>query len=159
LIDTEDLEKVNKHHWYIQYHPDRRIKYYVRTTIYQGVNHPSGQVEILPLMHSLIMGVEKYVKVDHIDYDGLDNRKEKLRVVTDEQNARNRNGKNSNNKSGYRNVAIIDGLYVVQLMINGKNTRLKSFKDVDEAGRYAEQMRQKYYGEFAGTNDFKEQLS
>jgi hypothetical protein len=28
----------------------------------------------------------------------------------------------------------------------------EKFKDVDEAGRFAEAMRKKYYGEFAGNN-------
>lgn len=40
--------------------------------------------------------------------------------------------------------------YHVQLQINGKNKVLGKFSDVHEAGRFAEEMRQKYYGEFAG---------
>ena len=37
-------------------------------------------------------------------------------------------------------------------MINGKNTPLGKFDDVDEAGVFAEKMRQKYYKDFAGEN-------
>lgn len=40
--------------------------------------------------------------------------------------------------------------WVVQLHINNKNERLGYFDNVDEAGKFAEKMRQKYYGEFAG---------
>ena len=40
--------------------------------------------------------------------------------------------------------------YWVQIMINGKNTLLGKFDDVDEAGEFAERMRQKYYKDFAG---------
>jgi hypothetical protein len=53
---------------------------------------------------------------------------------------------------GYRNVSLIKGKWVVQLQIDGKNTKLGSFDDVHEAGKFAEEMRQKYYGEFAGKN-------
>ena len=39
---------------------------------------------------------------------------------------------------------------MVQLQINRKNKILGYFDDVHEAGRFAEEMRQKYYGEFKG---------
>jgi hypothetical protein len=98
----------------------------------------------------------KDVQVDHINHDSLDNREENLRITNKNQNARNRKSKNSNNITGYRNVAYIprngNKPYIVQLMVNGKNKRLKSFSDIDEAGIYAEEMRQKYYGEYAGSN-------
>lgn len=80
----------------------------------------------------------------------LDNRRSNLRVTTNSKNNRNRKGMNINNKSGYRNVSWRDNGWVVQLQINGKNTVLDKFDDVDEAGAYAEKMRKKYYKEFAG---------
>ena len=47
-----------------------------------------------------------------------------------------------------------ENVWVVQLQINKKNTVLGKFpKDqLEEAGKFAEQMRQKYYGKFAGNN-------
>ena len=88
--------------------------------------------------------------VDHINNNDLDNRKSNLRIADRDDNSKNRKSKNSNNKSGYRNVCNINGWWCVQLMINGKNTRLARFKNVDEAGTYAEVARQKYYGDYAG---------
>jgi len=88
--------------------------------------------------------------VDHKDHDGLNNRMSNLRITTVGNNDRHRKSKNSNNKSGYRNVCLVEGLWVVQISINGKSTRMGSFKDVDKAGAYAEEMRQKYYGKYAG---------
>ena len=64
------------------------------------------------------------IRVDHENYDTLDNRKNNLRVTNDDKNTKNRSSKNSNNKSGHRNVSW--------------------------NGLYAEEMRQKYYGEYAG---------
>lgn len=90
------------------------------------------------------------VLVDHRNYDTLDNRKENLRIVQSQANTRNRSGRNSNNKSGYRNVCLVKGKWIVQLQINGRNTKLGSFDDVHKAGAFAKEMRNKYYGEFAG---------
>ena len=106
-------------------------------------------------MHQLIMGKQGEGKrIDHINRDIRDNRKANLRVVTIIQNATNRTKKNSNNKSGYRNVSWHKSskTWMVQLQIDGKNVRLKDFPydKLDEAGEYAEKMRQKYYGEYAG---------
>lgn len=90
------------------------------------------------------------ILVDHINHDTLDNRKENLRAVESQANTRNRSGRNSNNVTGYRNVMYHKERkktpYHVQLQINGKNTILGRFSDVDEAGKFAEEMRQKYYG-------------
>ena len=45
-------------------------------------------------------------------------------------------------------------MWIVQLSINKKNTCLGKFEydELDKAGQFAEEMRQKYYGEFAGKN-------
>jgi len=90
--------------------------------------------------------------VDHHDYDTLNNRESNLYITSTIRNSRNRSRKNSNNKSGYRNVCKLDNKWHVQLQINGKNTCLKKFPldQLEEAGAYAELMRQKYYGDFAG---------
>ena len=94
------------------------------------------------------MQMEK--NVDHENNDTLDNRKSNLRVVEESKNSKNRKSRNRNNTSGYRNVSLINGKWVVQLQIDGKNKVLGRFDDVHKAGEFAEEMRQKYYGEFAG---------
>ena len=90
--------------------------------------------------------------VDHINHNSLDNRRCNLRLVDKSKNATNRSGRNINNTTGYRNVSYIktENKYIVQLQIDGKNKRLGAFDDVHEAGAYAKEMREKYYGDFAG---------
>ena len=70
------------------------------------------------------------------------------------ENLKNRKGRNSNNKSGYRNVSWDGYKWIVQLQVNGKNTCLGRFpeNELEQAGKFAEEMRQKYYGKFAGSN-------
>jgi hypothetical protein len=92
--------------------------------------------------------------VDHINHDTLDNRKCNLRIADTSDNSRHRKGRNRNNVTGYRNVSYIKnckGLpYWVQIMIDGKNTVVGKFNNPEDAGEYAEKMRKKYYGDFAG---------
>lgn len=94
--------------------------------------------------------------VDHIHHDTLDNRKVNLRSTETIYNTKNRKSRNSNNTTGYRNVIYNKTYkkkpYHVQLQVNGKNKVLGRFDDVDEAGEFAKQMREKYYGEFKGKN-------
>lgn len=152
LIDTEDLPRLLeldcpwgancyiKNNWI-----------YARASIY--IKDENGKKKIKPLrMHQFILGVESGIDVDHINHNNLDNRKSNLRIIPHENNATNRKSKNSNNKSGYRNVCWIKNIekWCVQLQVNGKNTRLAFFDDVDEAGAYAEKMREKYYGKYKG---------
>jgi len=100
------------------------------------------------------MNIEDKNQVDHIDHNTLNNRKYNFRIVNIMQNSMHKKTKNKNNTSGYRNVSWIksDQVYRVQLQINGKNTKLKDFPfdKLEEAGQYAKEMREKYYGEFAG---------
>lgn len=126
--------------------------YYGRTTIYMGTvdNHPKYN---LFFIHQYLFDrkKEKILTIDHINHDTLDNREENIRLISGKNNTRNRKGRNSNNKSGYRNVCMIDNHWRIQLQINGKNYRFpEKFVDIDEAGSFAESMRRKYYGEFAG---------
>lgn len=55
-------------------------------------------------LHRLIMDAKQGELVDHIDTDGLNNRRANLRLVTQQQNQQNRPGANRNSKSGIRGV-------------------------------------------------------
>ena len=75
-------------------------------------------------------------------------------IISNKNNLTNRKGKNINNTSGYRNVYWDKKMqkWAVQLQINKKGVVLGTFpkNKLEEAGKFAEEMRQKYYGEFAG---------
>jgi len=153
LIDTEDLRLLD-HYNAIGIGYYRGVEsYYAKINIYKGWNEDKGRYDYKTLMvHRLIAKVKGNKRVDHINHNTLDNRKSNLRITNQSDNLKHRSGKNSNNKSGYRNVSFIQNKWVVQLQVNGKNTMLGRFDDVDEAGKYAEKMREKYYKEFKGIN-------
>ena len=132
IIDLEDLERVINfpYTWYSRYLKNTK-SYYVFATVYLGGKN-----------------------VDHIEHNTLDNRKSKLRIISNKNNLTNRKGKNINNTSGYRNVSWNKEMqkWTVQIQINKKCVVLGTFpkEQLEEAGKFAEEMRQKYYGEFAG---------
>lgn len=154
-IDLEDLDRVINfpYTWSSKYDPDLE-QYYVEATIHKKLIE-KGYSRVMKL-HKFIINVDDDRVVDHINHDTLDNRKENLRVISHSNNSKNRKARNSNNKSGYRNVSWSnnDKKWIVQLQINKKNTCLGKFEydELDKAGQFAEEMRQKYYGEFAGKN-------
>lgn len=153
IIDLEDLERVINYPytWFAQYRKELD-NYYVRCTNYSNMKNGLSSVVFL---HQFIMSADG-IDVDHINNNTLDNRKQNLRVTQHGNNTKNRHGKNSNNTSGHRNVtwSKSENAWVVQLQIDGKGTRLKkfSYEQLDEAGKFAEEMRQKYYGEYAGNS-------
>jgi hypothetical protein len=148
------LDKIKKLDlsWHSAWLPNVQ-SYYCTATKYLGTFNGKPKYKILYL-HDIIMNANEGDYVDHIHHDTLDNRKENLRITINKENTKHRKGKNTNNKSGYRNVCWVnkEQKWIVQLQINGKNTVLGRFKEneLDIAGQFAEEMRQKYYGEFKG---------
>jgi hypothetical protein len=148
IVDKVNLDKFlnYKYRWYLCWHEDVD-DFYVRATQYSPGENPKPI-----LLHEFLLGFPKIGHTDHINHKTLDNRVKNLRVISVRDNLRNRKTKNSNNKSGYRNVCLVDNKWLVQLQVDGKNKRLKSFPidQLEEAGKYAEEMRKLYYGDFAG---------
>lgn len=155
LIDLEDLDKLLSFDvtWYPDYGIDTN-SYYAKATQFLGTinGKPKYKLHFLQkyIFYSKSSGHK--INVDHRDHNTLDNRKKNLRLTEHKENLRNRKSRNKNNKSGYRNVCLINTWYYIQLQINNTNCRFKErFKDVHKAGAFAREMREKYYGEFAGS--------
>lgn len=85
-IDREDYDLVSKRKWFA--HLSRKV--------YYAESKEKGKTI---KMHRLIMNAPPGMEVDHLNRDGLDNRKANLRVVTATENKQNK-GIYNNNKSG-----------------------------------------------------------
>ena len=151
-IDLDDLGKVIDfpYTWFAKYN-HTNDEYYAVASVY----HPELKQSRPLFMHQFLIDAGGKI-VDHKNNDSLDNRKANLRIVENSDKLTNRKSRNKNNTSGYRNV-ILDKKkndWIVQLFIDGKNKRLGRFPydELDKAGVFAEEMRAKYYGEFAGKN-------
>lgn len=159
LIDTEDLKLLDENNYkvHVSWDNHSRLHYAEINIRYTDENgeRKGSTIMLHGLVMNKILDKNNYIKVDHIDNKNkLDNRKSNLRITSQQNNSQHRKSKNSNNKSGYRNVSWNkkENRWTVQLQIEGKNTVLKRFKEdqLEEAGRFAEEMRKKYYGDFAG---------
>lgn len=151
FIDLENLDEVIfnfNYKWGARWEP-HIDNYYGAATYYNY--YGDGRSKTI-LMQNFIMKPLEDEVVDHIDHNPLNNRRSNLRNIKVQENCLHRKGGNKNNKSGYRNVSWLNGYkaWCVQLSIDGKNTLLGKFDDVHEAGKFAEEMREKYYGEFKG---------
>jgi hypothetical protein len=88
LVDDDDYERLAPFSWYAE--KGANTFYAVRT----GPRDGAGKRERFS-MHRVILGLPAWsgvgcAEVDHISRDGLDNRKDNLRVVTHQENAMNR---------------------------------------------------------------------
>lgn len=83
LVSDEDFERVNAYKWCAS-HESRGTKHYAirRVTVH------GKRVKVR--MHRFILGLSHMspLIVDHLDGDGLDNRRENLEVVTQTENMR-----------------------------------------------------------------------
>ena len=102
------------------------------------------------LMHREILNTKRGISTDHINGNGLDNRKENLRVCTHQENTFNRHAQ-KNNKLGIKGVCWHKRAkkFCANINVKGKVIYLGIFNvlaDADSAYRIAEE---KYFGEFA----------
>ncbi|MDR6555425.1 HNH endonuclease [Paenibacillus qinlingensis] len=137
LIDTEDLEKVKIYRWNINSKGKNNRTLYV--SAYKKENRKNVFITNL---HRYIMGLEKGNKlvVDHINHNGLDNRKENLRIVTVAENAQNLISGKRGSRTGVRGLSWSKSLkmWQVRIHINKKLHHFGYFHDYDEAQKLAE---------------------
>lgn len=106
-------------------------------------------------MHRVLIGcLDKSLVVDHINHDGLDNRKNNLRSCTPSQNSKNRLP-DKNGKSKYLGVAFkkkVTDRWIASIYINGKNKNLGTYDTQEEAAIAYDKMAKIVHGEFANLN-------
>lgn len=140
VIDNADYDKVKGYTWQLSKNQHRRYAT-------SSVHTPMGKRKIL--MHHLILGVTNAVEIDHKDRDGLNNRRNNLRVATRAQNQANRPQK-QNTTSKYRGVTLDRGRWRVR--ISKKKKYLGSFDSEIQAAIAYDVAAKIKYGEFAQLN-------
>jgi len=105
------------------------------------------------LMHREIIGTPKGMETDHINGNGLDNRKSNLRICTTSQNGMNRD-KQLNNTSGYKGVRFDKrgGKWQAYIRFDHKFVHLGLFIDAKEAAKAYDIAALRLFGKFAKTN-------
>lgn len=141
LVDDEDFELVSGYKWYAQ--------------VLKGVVYAASRKDRL-FMHRLILAVEEELLVDHINHNGLDNRRINLRAATKSQN--NANQRTRLHTSRFKGVCLfVDKRsgwtrWMSQITVNKKNIHLGYFKVEEEAARVYNEAALRHFGEYALIN-------
>lgn len=134
-VDDADFEALSAHCWH-RWHPPsgRRGGPYARRRV--------GDSDVI-FMHRQLLGLEAGDprEADHINGNGLDNRRSNLRTCTQAQNKQNVRG--CRGTSRYRGVYWDPRgrKWRAQVKVDKRLHRLGSFDDEDEAGRVAAEFR------------------
>ncbi len=145
FIDEADADLLEAGPWFVQ--PKNRGGWSSGPYVIRCIPHPTGgkkpdgrKRDTTQAMHRIIvarLGVKKFSQVDHLNGNGLDNRRQNLRPATPLVNSQNR-GMNKNNSSGHKGlnrVVLAEGLvrWEVQMMVNWKLVYLGSCDSFEEA--------------------------
>lgn len=120
-VDDCDFAELNKHKWFLG-------QIYAIRTARLEKNKPTTL-----RMHRIVLGAAKGVMVDHINGNGLDNRRKNLRIVTTRINQMNRLRHRTNPGSLGTTLSKHHKLYCAQIMINKKKYNLGWFKTQEQA--------------------------
>jgi len=168
LIDKVDREILEFAKWRVTGHqPSRnsRTCYCVCRATNRLIKEGLGWLGTGPKMHRLIMSrvVGRELKrnecIDHIDGNGLDNRRCNLRIATNAQNHANIGKRRGNYSSQYKGVSYSKYMKKWQAYIgsNKKNSIVQrmylGFYDIEEeAARAYDEKAKEFHGEFAVLN-------
>ena len=154
LYDDQDEDFVLVHVWTLKKHTKRNL-YYCQTRIL--VNEKYTQ----RLFHRLLLGVSNpKIFVDHINHNGLDNRRENLRFCTSTQNQGNAR-KGGRGSSLYKGVHFSSEIkrankpWRARIKVNGKYKYLGSYTSEKDAAIVYNKAALEYFGEFACLNEFE----
>jgi len=177
LYDAEDEDKISKHTWSICNSKHSTTKTY-RNTAYARTTrvHPkpsNGEWYVSPkglryrrrqtvYIHRLILEDQlknnTHLLVDHINGNGLDNRKCNLRICTAQENRRNSKA-DRNNKTGFKGVIYRLSLYnnkkkpyVANIYFDKKQKHIGYYPTAEEAARAYDAKAKELYGKFAHLN-------
>ena len=102
------------------------------------------------LLSRIIMGEPAGMDVDHKNLNKLDNRRENLRVCTNQQNQFNKN-KTKSNTSGFKGVSFYKPTqkFRASISIDGKQKHLGLFITAEAAHEEYKKAAVKHHGEFA----------
>jgi hypothetical protein len=144
VIDAVDVDIVARFNW---------TAYLTTSTVYAARKDTSGAKQINFYLHRAIMGNPAGIEVDHINGDGLDNRRCNLRAATRSQNAQNTRVR-SDNTSGVKGVWWDSARrkWASEIRVRGRKLFLGRHNDLESACEAYAYASEKFHGEFRRTD-------
>lgn len=149
IIDEDDYKFISYFRWSIRECPH---------TTYAFCNIRDQDMKWTTCsMHRFIMSSPKGLIIDHINHDGLDNRKDNLRICSAAENVRNSRGKRIR-KHKYKGIRWNKGSnkWESKIVFNRKEIYLGGFDSPELAAKAYNSGATKYHGEFACLNIIEE---
>jgi len=108
-----------------------------------------GKWEVISYSHSVIVNCPPNKEVDHKDHNGLNNRKNNLRICSRSQNLGNKLI-SDRNTSGYKGVSFnkFNGKYSALIGFEGKQYHLGYFNKPEKAHKKYVEKAKELFGEF-----------
>ncbi len=147
IVDDDMYSSLSKKQWRVKFRKNGKV-----SSVYScGAPYAPIQYDVLGINKKQRHG---YV-IDHINHNPLDNRRENLRICTQQENMYNRALKN--NDTGYFGVCKQPGKnhkrpYFVRIRVNGKLEYFGHYATPGEAARVYDEVVKELRGEFAVLN-------
>lgn len=147
IVDPEDFDRLSIYKWFAS---KNGSTFYAKRHTRTGEHAKTTSV----CMHREIMNAPDNLVVDHINYNGLDNRKANLRLATRRQNSLHVIRTMNPGSSKYKGVSwhTYKKRWGAQITYNGKTTFLGYFKDEIQAAKVYDKAARIYHAEFAALN-------
>ncbi len=148
IVDEEDYDRLNQYKWCAVKGGDN---FYANRN---GGNRGKLSRTFIVKMHREVLNDPPGMIVDHINHNGLDNRKANLRIVTKEQNLWNSRKNISSRASRYKGVSFCkrDKRWRAHITYKKKRTFIGSFLDEQAAAKAYDEKAKQLFGEFAFLN-------
>jgi hypothetical protein len=153
IVDPADYYRLAKFKWRLCRTKGKNVLYAERSIRLPESSRKRGSGRYSRiLMHRQLIHVPDGYVIDHINGNGLDNRRANLRLATVAQNAWN--SKKRNPRSGYKGVwfAKDKHLWRAAIVCNRKRIHLGYFKNKIAAAHAYDNAAKKYHGDFASLN-------
>lgn len=145
IVDNIDFKELSIYRWTFQGEKTNNNGYAIRDT-------SRGRV----FMHRVILNAKKGKICDHINGNGLDNRRNNLRICTSGDNNKNSKVLRKNNTTGYKGVSFVaknKKPWFAQIQVDGKNMYLGCFENIKDAARAYNKAAMAYHGIYAKINN------
>jgi hypothetical protein len=148
IVDPERYEELAKYKWFTA--RSEGGFYALRMVKAKGSRVKQKAVR----MHRVILDVPQGKFIDHINHNGLDNRRANLRVATIQQNTWNKRKQRGNYSSQYKGVTWLkrEEKWQVRITCKGRSIFIGYFDDEKAAARAYDAKAGELFGDYAAMN-------